>query len=517
MFKLFILILILLTGPSSGFSQTQKYVNTEDQIATFQKIQFWGIRDNTDGVFAKPIYEQTLETLNKQKQFTVINQSIPTSTPYLQKESERKKILGDTDGAIWGEILKQGTIFKIRFHLFDRNGVLFLNADKTLEPDLSLRSLTKETHNLIAELIGNLPYQGWVVGKKGRLVTLNYGSSQGAKVGDELDVILITNIKRHPVEYFATEFEKILIGKIVIQKTDLDLSFGSITQERSPGIIQVGSKFEAPKTVTYPMLVKTQDGQLIEPKLPDSQEKLVIGKVPSEWSQTSPQFGFFGFQLGLSQNVLNQNLLSSNTIEGQASPLPSLSLNGELWVTANLSLDLTFQQSIGTLSLSGSGSTSKLNYSDSTIRMGTHYRFNFDFDSSQSYFFLGGRFYEFLNSVQETSNHDLTSHKYSGLAATLGMRYAFPERKVALVTQMEIPVLTSSSESPVTSGNPSNSSRSSLSFSGEYFLAPTKSLQFGWSSELFSINYVGSGTRPTPATQVTQNRNLFMFGLNYYY
>jgi hypothetical protein len=149
--------------------------------------------------------------------------------------------------------------------------------------------------------------------------------------------------------------------------------------------------------------------------------------------------------------------------------------------------------------------------------MGAFYRFNFNSDSSQSYFFLGSRFYEFQNSVQETSNHDLTSHKYLGLAATLGLRYAFPQTKLALVTQMEIPVLTSSHESPVTSGSSFNSSRSSLGLLGEYFLAPTKSLQVGWSSELFSTNYNGSGTRPTAATQVTQKRNLFMFGLNYYY
>jgi len=502
---------------SSAYAQINTFNHAEESIVTFQKIHFWGVRDNTDGVFAKPIFDQTLESLNQQKQIAIVNSIEKVTSPFLLKDIERKKLISENDGAIWGEILKQGSIFKLRFSLFDRNGQLFLDAEKILESELNVKKLAQETKSLIAELFGKLPYQGWIIGKKGRLVTLNYGRNQGAKPGDKVDVVLVINITRHPIEHFATEFEKRFIGKILIQKVDDDLSFGSIVSERNPGIIQVGSKIEAQRSVTYPALIKTQDGQLIDTKFNPSEEKLIVGQMPSEWHQSGPQFGFLGFQFGVLENLLNQNLANNRTASGRTPLLPSLGINSELWVTSKLSIDLNIQQSIGTLGLSGPISNSRLNYSENMFKLGAQYRFSFLNDPTQSYFFLGGRLFQFRNSIQETASFDLTSHVYSGLAAVLGMRFAFPHKRLALLTHMELPVFTNSAESPVTSGASAESSRSNIGISGEYFLTPSKSVQMGWQSELFSTTYSGNGSRPNAATHASQQRNSIMIGMNYYY
>lgn len=510
------LLLSIFCVPS--YAQIQKLISVDDSISSFYKVLFWGIRDNTDGVFSRAILDKTLDTLNQHNQISFSNAIGATSNPIVLNDLQRKKLIGNFDGALWGEILKQGSIFKLKFSLFDRNGQLYLSSEKIIEPELNVKNLNRATHDLLAELFSSLPYQGWVVGKKDQLITINFGLKHGAKVGADVDVILITQLRRHPIEGFVTQTEKQIIGKLKIQKVEQDISFCSLVSERYPGIVTIGSKIEAPTLVQYPALIKSQDGTLIKPHLDPREDSIVVGQNPNEWVDRQPQFGLIGFGFGLAQNSINQNLVGPRgSVSGQAQLLPSLSLNGELWLTTHAVLDLMFRQSVGRLSFKEDSKSSTLNYSDSLIKLGVLYRFIFGSDPSLSYFFLGGRFFQFKNAVQETASFDLTSFQYSGLATVLGMRYALPVQRIALIAQMEIPIFTNVTESPVTSGNSQSPSRTFFNIGGEYFIAPTKSLQLTWGSELLSTQFSGTGTRPDSATQSTQYQSIMMLGLNYYF
>jgi len=502
----------------SSHAQVQKFITTDDTVSSFYNVLFWGIRDNTDGVFAKPILDETLEILNQHQQISFQNAIGVTPNPLALTEQQRKKLIGSSDGALWGEILKQGSLFKLKFSLFDRNGQVYLSSEKILEPELNVKTLNRSTQSLLADLFSKLPYQGWVIGKKDQLVTINFGLKQGAKVGSEIDVVLISHLRRHPLEGFVTEIEKQIIGKIKIQKVEPDISFGSLTSERFPGIVAIGSKIEAPVFIQYPALVKSQDGTLVNLRLNSDEKSLVVGQNPNEWLSKHPQFGLVGFEFGLVQNTITQKLIGPRgSVSGHVDLLPSLSLNSEVWITSQTSIDLKFQESVGKLNFKENSKSSTLNYSDNLIRLGVQYKFFFDDDTSLSYFFLGGRLFQFKNLIEETTNVDLTSLQYSGLAASLGMRYAFPDHRVAMIAQMEIPVFTNATESPVTSASSGSSSRTFFNIGGEYFFAPTRALNINWSSELNSTQFSGVGTRPDSATQSTQYRSTLMIGLNYYF
>jgi hypothetical protein len=107
---------------SYAYAQTQKFSHEDDERSLFRTLEFWGIRDNADEVFSKPVTEKISAILAQHKQISFTMETSHKKNPLTLTPLEKKNLLKNKnhDGALWGEILKQDRLFKLKFSLFDK-------------------------------------------------------------------------------------------------------------------------------------------------------------------------------------------------------------------------------------------------------------------------------------------------------------------------------------------------------------------------------------------------------------
>src|SRR5439155_940388 len=66
------------------------------------------------------------------------------------------------------------------------------------------KELQNQMEGLFRKIMDKMPYKGIVLSRNGQRVTVNIGSRDGIKRGDQLSAILITNSKRHPKYGFGS-------------------------------------------------------------------------------------------------------------------------------------------------------------------------------------------------------------------------------------------------------------------------------------------------------------------------
>ncbi|HPI40084.1 MAG TPA: hypothetical protein PLJ21_04725 [Pseudobdellovibrionaceae bacterium] len=343
-----------------AFSQakiTSKLVSPEDSDLTIKTLSILPFTDNLNGVYAKPL-EQHMNTLvQKDSQWSLINKktSLPPVFDLSENQNEVLKLFKslNVDALIWGQILKGPSGLKIKNVLFSKDGNPLTMDEVEISKNLSMEEVLEKQTVSYSNLKKSLPYAGLILARKDLNVTLNLGSLQGLRAMDEMSIIQILKIHRHPVKKFMVSNEKEVIGKIKIIKVEPTLSFAQIIFEKESGFIVPGSKILSNGGMSYS-----------NPVLADSQsEDTAFGEKPKEWRPpASPQFGKVTAGLGLTNYELSQTLRTSGAINTNASFSPGIQLGLEVWLNPSWYLNFTLRQIVlSTANPLSNSSPSKLN------------------------------------------------------------------------------------------------------------------------------------------------------------
>jgi len=514
---LFCLFNLLSLLPTKAVAQTQSLVSPYTDIVTFKNVTFWGFQDNLDQVFSKPLNQKFTELLSQHTQIDFKSAPAPLDFYNTDPQSLTQKFDPQyKDGALWGEIIKTGKEFRIKLVFIDRNGLTFLQSENGPLRELKIDSLFDQAQELLKNLFASFPYQAWVLGKKQNTVTINFGTHQGAQVGQTLTAVLVTTLKRHPVQNFVTHIDKMPLGQIQIQKVQPNMSFATIIKERYHGAIDKGTFLERDTEVIYPPLVTHPSAEQLESK--KNLAPLIVGKQETPWDQVFPEFGRVHLSLGLSQIQFSQNLSSSGGVTASSSLAPKMLLGGELWISPQWTALMRFSSHLATLGQSLQGSTpSELSFQSSQYDIGARYHIALDDNKNPSFFGIGFLLYGQENKISESSPLALTSPRYGGLDLLLDLRLALPDSHLTLQPQIRYPLSSSFAETPVTSGGLTSLSKSEFSLWGEYFYHPLRSALFGLSFEQYQARLSGAGTRSQSASDFNQSQTTLSAGICYYF
>ena len=97
-------------------------------------------------------------------------------------------------------------------------GVAFTSSD-----------VTRMIHAQLDLLMAQVPFVGSVTGKDQDTVTLDLGFGSGLKVGDQIAVGTIDEVKRHPILNTVVDWQLSQTGRVIVEQTDEGMAFGRIS------------------------------------------------------------------------------------------------------------------------------------------------------------------------------------------------------------------------------------------------------------------------------------------------
>lgn len=344
----FVLLLSIATLAQKKSSEV-KYISDTDNLLTINKLIILDFVDNSSGIYAKPLTDEAVLFFEKIHQWSIDRKENKFKTELLNNDEVKKTCSSQKTGqaVLSGRVVTgpQGLQIKLRLSLCQDGQVLLVdNTEPTQE--FATDSIKKILNKKLLSMIERLPYQGVILSRRGQDVTINMGRFQGLHDGDIMNVVQIINLQRHPKQDFLVGHDKILLGQISISKVDDYLSFGQITMEKEPGVIQVSQKIKLDQFIQYAL---NEDGTwlAVKDKLTNRPEgDIAFGKKPAIWkSQEPPQYGALQMALGLIQYNQNVNFQSAGSIDASTSIAPTLSLAGEFWLNDLWFIDLGLKQS----------------------------------------------------------------------------------------------------------------------------------------------------------------------------
>jgi hypothetical protein len=343
-----------------------------------------------------------------------------------------------------------------------------------------LRGIVK---TLYEQVISQLPYQGLILSRSGTKVTINRGSLGGFIPDQEINVIQVLSVQRHPQFKFATHVEKQIVGKIRLTKTDETLSFGHILYEKEPQVIQPGLKLLMREPVSYPNLISSQNEGVIEHLMGRTDGDVLLQGDGKEWvPQAEPTFARVHALLGWGEFNTSTNLATSGSQQG----LTSFALNAQ------------FDQGSAQVAnpLSGSSPT-RLNYSIQTTKLAVGY----DFEVASSVY--GPRIQALLGlsqfhaKVTESNPTSFTTTDYD--SNTIGLVGYMPldelNPKWGLGAEIWYHFQPSLTEKPVTSGSSDNIYISQIAGAVYYNWTPNLYWIYRLCVDSARSDFSGTGTR----------------------
>jgi hypothetical protein len=156
----------------------------------------------------------------------------------------------------------RGLNAKLKLYTQDQ-GLIFIEESFQDLSTFELARVREEFVTLYHNLRNKLPYQGFVVSRRGLDVTLNIGEKNGVHLGQEISLSQILKLNRHPKLKTMISVEKEIIGKVYVTKVEPYLSFAQIIFEKETGVIDVGAKTIPIDYIAYPKPIMDPDGAII--------------------------------------------------------------------------------------------------------------------------------------------------------------------------------------------------------------------------------------------------------------
>lgn len=497
-----------------------------DNSVTVKTVTIAPFQDNVSQIYGKPLTGQMKAIVESDRQWDL--RTFPDTIKNTPEEFEDQPSLvkaalkkAGTDAMITARVTKGPQGVNIRMNLFLANdGLVFVQESLQDFSGFEITDLRNQLELMFKKMKSRMPYAGFVMSRKGQLVTMNVGKNHGVREGMDLSVIQMIKLNRHPKFKFLISAEKEIIGRIKLDKVEEALSFGTLTLERSENVVQPGMKVMTTEFVEYPATPVTGDGKILDDlgQRPDSQVAFGNGQ-PREWvPETTPSFGKVGVMLGIGSYAISNTLRSVGGVDGSSNFTPSIHLDGELWLTRNWFMSLGLKQFVSQISNGYPGSSpGKINVSS----MQTTLQAGYSFLMADQFYgpkiqVLGG-YSKMQATVDDSSPTAFTSMNFGGMA--LGLAGSFPvseETPITLGAKLMYYLTTSVDESPVSSGSSSSAKISTFSGFGTYKYTEHINLRGEIMYDLFSASFSGTGSRGADsATSASHTLTTVAAGVEY--
>lgn len=421
---------LLLTCLSSGpvFAQIKTYQSAIDQTLNLRKIAVVPMEDNVKHIYASPLTESLLSELKQDRRFEVLAGPAPRFAPE-EFEGNPKSVATylssvKADALITSRLIKGARGLSLRLTLIAGSENLPM-AQEILEdyPGFETEDVKRQLSQLLAKLLSRLPYQALVTSRQGQVVTLNAGSRHGLRLNDEIFVVLITGIERHPKFKFITKVDREIMGKVRLEKVDDSVSFGSLVSERSANLVQAGFKATWSEPVSYPRAGITEGGGLV-PGIGDRPDApLAYGNAPREWTTgQDASFGKVALLAGIAQTNLSTTLSTGDSASGANNFSPLVRIDAQMWLDPRWQFDLIIEQmatKIPNELANSSPSNLNLQMQELSLLLG----YNFLVEPEDFWgpkFELMGGFSKTTLFVDDSTPRAHTSKEYGGFAFGLG-------------------------------------------------------------------------------------------------
>lgn len=513
--RLTLVLFVLL--PFSTFAQKQKvegssiFITPIDQQISIQKVTFLPSADNISGIYAKPLEEHLRKLVDEEKQWAVVDYK-PGKEKDLTPESleEDNKKAGDlikaqgVDGIFTMRVTRGPGGVTIRLNLYSGATGVWLSQESLSEfQGFETEELKKQVSSLYKRLRRKMPYQGMILSRTANEVTVNLGTKMGLKIDDELTVVQVFKINRHPKFKFAISAEKEILGTLKVTKSEETLSFARIVTERDNGVLLPGMKVLTKDFVIYP-----------EQRREDPEE---ASNEPKEPLEEKPTFGRLSILGGLGTFTYNTDLETSGSLNKTSSFVPSVSFWGELWVTPQWIIEARIRQSVLTMSNPMSGSKpSNLN-----VSLGS-YSVHFGYNLLLKNEFFGPKFQLLFGMgsqrtfVDSSTPIGLTSTNQGGVS--LGLRGSYPlsdSSPYAAGAELFFYLSPSLAESPGRSGSARNPSINQFGAFLEYKVKERMRFKGLLGFEMVTANFRGNSDADEDAESISQRLTLLSGGVEF--
>ena len=476
-----------------------------DERLNLLKISVLPFTDNLEGIYARPLEAHFIQLVSDMHRwdFVPAHGTGPLLAPEeLEEDPAKAKQITQglgVDAFFAARIVKGPAGVAVSISLFEAaDGKLLSQSSLKDYKQFDLGSLKKETTRLLGEIVRRLPYAGRVLSREANRVTVNMGVGDGLQPGQFVSVVQITKIERHPKFNFLVRTEKEILGRIKILKVDETLSFGMIVSEKESGAIQKNSKLANPEFVTYAEPETLSLAPTPGERLNDREDgKVAFGKGARAWVPVDPPtFGQISALLGVSRFNENAEVLNLGSLSAQNVFAPSLSLEGELWITPEWAAQALLKQGIVPITNPRENSSPR-----SQNQSLTYFEFNWGYT-----FRLGDRvwaptivpylgYFSYRLFIDNSDPLSFTTTNYQGLK--IGLRGTSPidDGRYGVGGKFAFAINPSLHETPVSSGDDSKNTVVQFGVSGYKKMSERFKLQVALEFEMYSSSIGGDGGR----------------------
>jgi len=503
-----------------------RFFNPVDEALTIRKVSILSVRDNLNGIYARPAQDQLTKLIRDRHRWDYIEssftepiqsiRSLETQPALVKKMTEAS----EADSFFALQIVKMPEHIDLKLSLFSRaDGRVLLQEELQNHKRFEIADINRQVQGLFEKIVHKLPYQGLVMSRQANRVTLNLGKKDGIQEDQTLVIAQIVNVTRHPKFDFLINTEKQVLGRVKVMKVDDTLSFGAVVSEIDRGAIRRGHKVTGLETVEYSEKnpwITSENSELNIESRPDS--NVSFGEKPQEWLPTRPpSFGAVGLQFGFGS--FNSSLsLDTQTLESSSNLVPGASVFGELWLDPRWTVRAEMEQGLLSSKNPRSGSTpSDLNQQMSQygLYVGYNVLLRDDFWGPRLQPRIG--FMRRQTYVDASSPLSLTTTTYSGLSLGLHGRLPIDEKRDwYLGAGLNVLMFAKFNETPVSSGADPKSSGNVFSLLAERKLKEnlfaTGTLEFS----LYRTTFSGPGGRAgETASSFSQRQSRLNAGIVY--
>jgi hypothetical protein len=504
---------------AQSMTTANSFVSAADQDLTVRSVTALPFTDNINGIYSKPLQRKFTELVSNDKQWSYLPQPDSAPPPPLDLEETPEAVktflaIAKADGLFTFRLTKGPKGLNGRLTFFTgKSGLPLLQEELQNYPGFEIADLEKQLQTMYGKLKARLPYRGLILSRRGQDVTINLGQRDGLRDGDEISVVQILKLNRHPKLKFMIGTDKEILGKIKVFKSDDSLSFASVIFEREAGTIQPNAKLLPTDFVRYNNPVR--DGGHMVPGLNNRDDRdLSYGENPRAWRpQDPPQYGRIAVMAGLGAYSQSSNL-TTGSLEASTSMAPEIAIKGEIWINSEWNILYGLRQSVFAVTNPDPNSTpSTLNMALSSYSVLGAYNFLMSEDFFGPKIQVSGGYGTYSSHTdQSTPVLAFTNMDYGGLQ--LGLAGQFPlttEIPVDLGAQLNLFLSPKMSESNP-SGTAGKSTILQFGFFGIYHLQSRFKIRGELNFEYYATDFSGATAR---STNSTQKRTSLLGGLEY--
>lgn len=519
------LIGLVFLATTNGHGQTKsqsRFISPADQEISIKNVTAAPLLDNVSGIYAKPLGEALRERLANDPTWSLV--AFPEKSVKLEALDSRaddvKKILQQTkaDALLSGKITKGPSGINIRLVLsVGASGLPLIIEEANEASRFETAQLQTITLSLLEKIKEKMPYRGTLLSRKAQQVTLNLGKSSGIKNGDELTVIQILKINRHPKLGFMVSSDKEILGKVKVFKADDELSFANIILEKEANLLEPGMKLIPETMVAYPTPVVSPDGKVLEDLSQRADRPVAFGEKPVEWlPEHPPQYGRVQIMAGLGQYNQSLKMQTAGNVDGSNTFAPNIALAVEGWITRDWFVGFDLRQSAFSITngLSGSSPSSvNMSVSRYDVIAGHNFILGEDFFGPKIQLSLGMG--KFTARADESTPIAFSNMEFGG--TQIGFVFTTPlapELAWDLGARLQYYWSAGVSES-VSSGSTKSVNISDFGFLLGYRVRPNFRYIGDFNMEYYSSDFNGNGSRPDPTTSIAHRMTTLLVGLEY--